>query len=73
MTNQHYSVDMFLAVVVTALVWHALACIQPPGSKLHIRHCDEPADPGGPLKWLLIGLIVAVLLIVGVVIIVGGA
>ena len=22
LTNQHYSVDMFLAVVVTALVWH---------------------------------------------------
>mmetsp|Transcript_298 Transcript_298/g.861 ORF Transcript_298/g.861 Transcript_298/m.861 type:complete len:244 (-) Transcript_298:305-1036(-) len=68
-TKQHYSVDMFLAVVVTALVWHwaAWAYDSRPWRQ---RHKSEGADPK---QWALTGLILSVLAVVSFIIIAGGA
>ncbi|KAL3155537.1 hypothetical protein ABBQ38_011089 [Trebouxia sp. C0009 RCD-2024] len=73
MTKQHYAVDMFLAVVVTSLVWMQLDWICPASKPLYPRHPADPPDKRGPLQWLLICLIFIALVSVGVIIIGGGA
>lgn len=73
MTKQHYAVDMFLAVVVTGLVWMQLDFICPARHRIPKRHPADPPDKRGPLQWLFIVLILAVLLSLFVIIIGGGA
>ena len=73
MTKQHYAVDMFLAVVVTSLVWMQLDWVCPASRPLHPRHPADPPDKRGPLQWLLTCLIFIVLVSLGVIIIGGGA
>ena len=73
MTKQHYAVDMFLAVVVTCLVWMQLDGICPASKPLPRRHPADPPDHRGPVQWLFIALIFVVLVSLGVIIIGGGA
>ncbi|DBA96869.1 hypothetical protein WJX82_005400 [Trebouxia sp. C0006] len=73
MTHQHYAVDMFLAVVVTSLVWMQLDWICPACKPLPPRHPADPPDRRGPLQWLFIALIFIVLVSLGVIVIGGGA
>ena len=73
MTKQHYAVDMFLAVVVTSLVWMQLDWICPANKPLRPRHPADRPDRRGPLQWLLICLIFIVLVSLGVIIVGGGA
>lgn len=73
MTKQHYAVDMFLAVVVTSLVWMQLDWICPASRPLHPRHPADLPDKRGPLQWLFICLIFIVLVSLGVIIVGGGA
>ena len=73
MTQQHYAVDMFLAVVVTSLVWMQLDWICPANQPLPPRHPADPPDRRGLLQWLFIWLIFVVLVSLGVIIIGGGA
>ncbi len=73
MTHQHYAVDMFLAVVVTSLVWMQLDWICPACKPLPPRHPADPPDRRGPVQWLFIALIFIVLISLGVIIIGGGA
>ena len=77
LTAQHYAVDMFLAVVVTGLVWHSPVCewVYPAGAASRLRRRAEgsPPDPRGPLQWLLTALVFAVIAVLAVIIIIGGA
>ena len=73
MTQQHYAVDMFLAVVVTGLVWLQLDFLCPAKRVLPQRHPADPPDKRGPLQWLLIGMILVVLLSLFIIIVGGGA
>ena len=74
LTLQHYSVDMFLATVVTALTWKACECWYPAhASRLSRRPPGSPPDPKGPLQWALTAAVFAVLLVLAVIIIAGGA
>lgn len=68
-TKQHYSVDMFLAVAVTALVWNWTIWAYD-SRAWRKRHSDETSDPK---QWGLTGLILLVLAIVSYIIIAGGA
>lgn len=70
LTLQHYAVDMFLAVVLSALVWHAATRWAYTGEPLRLRQPGERADPRQPT---LTALIVAVLGLVAYIIIAGGA
>jgi len=69
-TRQHYTVDMFLAVVVGILVWHGATRWTYDGEPLRKRH---PQDPPDPRQRVLTALILGVLGIIGYIIIVGGA
>ena len=73
MTQQHYAVDMFLAVVVTGLVWLQLHFLCPANTVLPQRHPADPPDKRGPLQWLFIGMIFVVLLSLFIIIVGGGA
>ena len=70
LTRQHYTVDMFLAVVVCCLVWHAATRWTYKGEPVRWRYTGEPSDPR---QRVLTALILGVLGIVGYIIIVGGA
>ena len=70
LTRQHYTVDMFLAVVVGCLVWHAATRWTYNGEPVRWRHPGEAPDPR---QKVLTALILGVLGIVGYIIIVGGA
>lgn len=72
-TQQHYAVDMFLAVVVTSLVWMQLDCLCPDRYRLPQRQPAYPPDRRGPLQWLFTLLIFAVLMSLIIIIIGGGA
>lgn len=63
--QQHYSVDMFLAVVVTWGVWNALQWVYPETRPLPPRPQSAVADKPNPL---VLGLIGAGLLCAGIVI-----
>ena len=73
MTQQHYAVDMFLAVVVTGLVWKQLDFLCPAKRFLPQRHPADPPDKRGLMQWLFIGLIFVVLLSLFIIIVGGGA
>lgn len=73
MTKQHYAVDMFLAVVVSYLVWQQLDWICPANKPLPSRHPSDPPDKRGALQWTFIVLIFVVLVSLGIIIIGGGA
>lgn len=68
-TLQHYSVDMFLAIVVATLVWHWAAWAYD-GRAWRPRHKTEPPDQR---QWALTALILGVLAILAYIIIAGGA
>ena len=70
LTQQHYAVDMFLAVVVTTLVWYACTRWAYDGAPWRQRHPQEPPDPR---QRTLTGLVLLVLGVVCYIIIVGGA
>lgn len=57
----HYSVDMLLAVVVTALVWHWRAGSYPAGATVAPR---APGSPPDPKPWRLVAFVFAVLAVV---------
>ncbi|KAL4447866.1 hypothetical protein ABPG75_005085 [Micractinium tetrahymenae] len=57
----HYSVDMLLAVVLTALVWHWRSPAYPASAVLPARSRGSPKDP---LPWGLVALVVGVLVVV---------
>lgn len=57
----HYSVDMLLAVVLTALVWHWREGAYPPSATWPPRPPGAPADP---LPLRLVALVAAVLAVV---------
>jgi hypothetical protein len=57
----HYSVDMFLAVVIAGLVWHWRRSLYDVTMTWRIRHRDSPTDP---LPKALVGLVIGVLCIV---------
>ena len=63
------SVDMFLAIVVAALVWHWAAWAYD-GRAWRPRHKTEPPDQR---QWALTALILGVLAILAYIIIAGGA
>lgn len=63
------SVDMFLAIVVAALVWHWAAWAYD-GRAWRPRHKTEPPDQR---QWGLTALILGVLAILAYIIIAGGA
>jgi DNA mismatch repair protein MutS2 len=74
LTAQHYSVDMFLAAAVTALTWRAVEGVYPAGaSRLRPRERGAPPDAKGALQWALTGAVFAVLAVLALIIIVGGA
>ena len=74
LTHQHYSVDMFLATAVTVLVWIACERVYPAeASRLRARPAGAKPDRKGPLQWLLTALVFAVLGVLAIIIIVGGA
>lgn len=54
--RQHYSVDMFLAVVVTWAVWNALQWVYPETQPLPPRPTTAAADKPHPLVLGLIAL-----------------
>ena len=70
LTRQHYTVDMFLAVIIGSLVWHGATRWTYEGAPTRQRH---PKDPSDPRQRVLTALILGVLGIVGYIIIVGGA
>lgn len=47
--KQHYSIDMFLAVVVTWAVWNALEWVYPDSHPLPPRPASASADKPHPL------------------------
>ncbi len=57
----HYSVDMLLAVVLTALVWAWRSPTYPASAVLPAR---PPGAPRDPLPWGLVALVVGVLVVV---------
>lgn len=59
--KQHYSVDMFLAVVVTWAVWDWLAWVYPPSQPLLQRPQGQPGDKPNPYVLALVafGLLTA--------------
>lgn len=57
----HYSVDMLLAVVLTALVWAWRSPMYPASAVLPAR---PPGSPRDPLPWGLVALVVGVLVVV---------
>ena len=61
MDKTHYSVDMLLAVVLTALVWHWREGAYPPSATWPPRPPGAPADP---LPLRLVALVAAVLAVV---------
>ncbi len=69
LTLQHYSVDMWLAVVVTGLVWHWCAWAYD-NKAWRPRHATEPPDAR---QWTLTGLILCVLVLLAYIVIAGGA
>ncbi len=73
LTVQHYSVDMFLAAVVTALTWRACEGVYPAAARLLPRAPGAPPDPRGALQWGLTAAVFAVLAVLALIIIVGGA
>jgi DNA mismatch repair protein MutS2 len=73
LTQQHYSVDMFLASVVTALTWRACEGVYPRQAKLAPREPGTPPDPKGRLQWALTAAVFVVLAVLALIIIVGGA
>ncbi len=74
LTQQHYSVDMFLATAVTWLTWHACEWVYPrEASRLKRRPAGAPPDARGPLQWALTAAVFAVLGVLVVIIVVGGA
>jgi DNA mismatch repair protein MutS2 len=54
--KQHYSIDMFLAVVVTWAVWVALQWVYPESQPLPVRSATAAADKPHPLVLALIAL-----------------
>lgn len=68
--QQHYSVDMFLAVVVTWAVWNALQWVYPETQPLPPRPATAAADKPHPL---VLGLIAVALAGAAVVIFVAKA
>ena len=74
LTHQHYSVDMFLAAVVTARTWRAVEGVYAAGpNRLRPRPQGAPPDARGGLQWALTAAVFAVLAVLAVIIIVGGA
>ena len=74
LTAQHYSVDMFLAAVVTALTWRAVEGVYPAAaSRLPPRPPGQRPDAKGKLQWGLTAAVFLVLATLGVIIIIGGA
>jgi hypothetical protein len=73
LTAQHYSVDMFLAAVVTALTWRACEHVYPAAARLRPRAPGAPPDARGALQWGLTAAVFAVLAVLALIIIVGGA
>ena len=73
LTQQHYSVDMFLASVVTALTWRACESVYPRQARLAPRLPGTPPDPKGRLQWALTAAVFVVLAVLALIIIVGGA
>lgn len=59
--RQHYSVDMFLAVVVTWAVWDWLGWVYPPSQPLQQRPEGQPGDKPNPyvLTVVAVGLLTA--------------
>jgi hypothetical protein len=57
----HYSVDMLLAVVVTAAVWGWMRRVYPEDRPLQKRPAGAPSDPPNPfvLALAVFGLVVA--------------
>ena len=70
LTLQHYAVDMFLAVVLSVLVWHAATRWTYKGAPLRERRPGERPDPR---QTALTCIIIAILGLVGYIIISGGA
>ena len=73
LTQQHYSVDMFLASAVTALTWRACEHVYPRQARLAPRKAGAPPDPRGRLQWALTAAVFLVLAVLALIIIVGGA
>jgi len=74
LTLQHYSVDMFLATTVTVLTFKACEHVYPTQeSRLKARPPGSPPDPKGPLQWALTAAVFAVLGVLAIIIIAGGA
>ena len=70
LTLQHYAVDMFLAVILSALVWHAVTRWAYKGAPVRERRPGERPDPP---QTALTCVIIAILGLVGYIIIAGGA
>lgn len=68
--KQHYSIDMFLAVVVTWAVWRALQHVYPETQPLPQRPATAAGDRPHPL---VLGLIAVALTLAAVVIFVAKA
>eukprot|EP00803_Ostreobium_quekettii_P003749 evm.model.scf_156.15 EVM.evm.TU.scf_156.15 scf_156:117852-121906(+) len=56
--RHHYSVDMVLAVVITAFVWRELDWVCPSGIPLPPRPKGSPPDPLSPALAAFVGLLV---------------
>ena len=70
----HYSVDMWLGTVVTALTWRAAEGVYPAAaSRLARRPVGAPPDPRGALAWALTAAVFAVLGVLVVIVVGGGA
>lgn len=64
-TQQHYSVDMFLGVVVTCLVWNNLEWIYPPSRKLNLENIRTGhRSPPMPILMFILGSILVGMIIV---------
>lgn len=63
--KQHYTVDMFLSVVVTWAVWDWLNWVYPPSQPLPPRPKEQPADKPNPfvLSVVAFGLLTAAVVV----------
>jgi DNA mismatch repair protein MutS2 len=66
--KQHYSVDMFLAVVVTYAVWNALDWVYPASQPLPAR---LPGTPPDKLHPAILALLAGILLVAAIIVIGG--